>query len=177
MRPAPSKIPVLHATWADMNGSFEAFIEKHERRIAAVGLAKVVPPAGWTPRKEGYPEDMDCRIERCIKQVATGSRGLYRFLLLEQKPMSLKDDFRPEALADDNQPGTSEQSEVERKYWRTITLRSPKYGADISGSLFDEDCKVGSTQQRVSKRGQWVVAWGISLHGTNVWLLSRVGRR
>jgi len=137
----PPGCVVLHASWADMGKPFEAFIEKHERRIAAAGLAKVIPPPDWTPCKAGYPDTMDGRIERCIKQVATGSRGLFRFLLVEQKPMSLLKDFRPEALAADNQPGCDDPADVERKYWRGIALRAPKYGADISGSLFDDDVK------------------------------------
>ncbi len=74
----PSQIPVLHATWDDMMQPFERFVEKHERLIGKVGLAKIVPPEDWTPRSKGYPEDLDYSIERCIKQEATGSRGLWR---------------------------------------------------------------------------------------------------
>ncbi|KAG1659341.1 hypothetical protein FOA52_008395 [Chlamydomonas sp. UWO 241] len=126
------------------DSSFEAYIEKHERRIAAVGLAKIIPPAGWQPRSGGEGGDytgVNCRTTRCIKQVATGSRGMLRFLLVEQKPMCLQKDFVPEATASDNQPGSDEAAVVERNYWRGITLRPPKYGADISGSLFDDSCK------------------------------------
>lgn len=87
---ASLKIPVLYPTMDDINRPFEEFIAKHEKRIGAVGLAKIVPPAGWSPRPAGcrsYEELPDVTIERCIKQVATGSKGLYRFLLVEQKPM------------------------------------------------------------------------------------------
>lgn len=31
---------------------------------------------------------------------------------------------------------------VERKYWRTVGMRPPLYGADIHASLFHKDCKV-----------------------------------
>lgn len=73
-----SEIPVLHATWADLNQPFEKFIQKHERRIAKAGLAKiVVDEKDWMPRSRGY-SDLDYKIEKCIKQVATGARGLWR---------------------------------------------------------------------------------------------------
>jgi jumonji domain-containing protein 2 len=133
--------PVFHPTLEDLNGPFELYIEKIEKRIAKAGIAKIVAPAGWTPRRGGY-DDVDVRIERCIKQVATGSRGLYRFLLVEQKPMMSKTDFAPLALAAENQPGTSEPAEIERKYWKNVPLRAPLYGADVDGSLFDDKAKV-----------------------------------
>ena len=133
--------PVFHPTLEDMNGPFEMYMDKIEKRIAKAGIGKIVAPAGWTPRRGGY-DDVNVRIERCIKQVATGTRGLYRFLLVEQKPMMSKDDFMPMAMAAENQPGTSDFAELERKYWKNISLRPPLYGADVSGSLFDEKAKV-----------------------------------
>lgn len=37
-------------------------------------------------------------------QHATGRKGLFRTLLVEQKPLSIKDDFKPKATAKENQP-------------------------------------------------------------------------
>ena len=68
------EVPVFYPTMEDMNRPFEAFIEKHERKIGAVGLAKIVPPPGWSPRPQGtpgYEQDPDITIERCIKQVSS----------------------------------------------------------------------------------------------------------
>ena len=87
---ASLKVPVLYPTVDEMNRPFEDFIAKHEKKIGAVGLAKIIPPASWSPRPQGcrgYEDLPDVTLERCIKQVATGSKGLYRFLLVEQKPM------------------------------------------------------------------------------------------
>ncbi|CAL8468488.1 g8028 [Coccomyxa elongata] len=136
------EVPVFHPTLRDINGSFEAYIESIERRFANVGLAKIIPPKGWTPRKQGYSDDFDFEIPRPIRQHATGKRGLYRTLLVEQKPMSLAKDFRPIAVGDDSLPPAKETpEEVERRFWRNITLRPPLYGADVPGSLFDADLK------------------------------------
>ena len=119
--------PVFHPTLEDMNGPFEMYMDKIEKRIAKAGIGKIVAPAGWTPRRGGY-DDVNVRIERCIKQVATGTRGLYRFLLVEQKPMMSKDDFMPMAMAAENQPGTSDFAELERKYWKNISLFAMQNG-------------------------------------------------
>lgn len=53
--------------------------------------AAVVPPKGWTPRKQGYDSGSmrDVQLPHPIKQIATGSRGLYRLLLVSGKPQSL----------------------------------------------------------------------------------------
>jgi hypothetical protein len=37
-------------------------------------------------------------------QHATGRKGLFRTLLVEQKPLSVKHDFKPKATAKENQP-------------------------------------------------------------------------
>lgn len=77
------------------------------------------------------------------RQHATGKRGLYRTLLVEQRPMSLAKDFRPQAIEDESLPPARETpEEVERRFWRNVNLRPPLYGADVPGSLFDEDLKV-----------------------------------
>ena len=48
--------------------------------------AAVVPPKGWTPRKQGYnPAHIDFQIPHPIRQIATGTRGLYRLLLVSGK--------------------------------------------------------------------------------------------
>lgn len=135
---------ILHASAQDMAGNFEAFIEKHERKIAKAGLAKIVPPPGWEARKGGYPGSLDFQINRPIRQHATGRSGIFRMLYVEQKDMSLQREFRPYATDKDNvAPSTSDVKELERKFWKNVTLRPALYGADVPGSLFDEDVKVG----------------------------------
>ena len=57
--------------------------------------------------------------------------------------MSLARDFRPQAVEDESLPPAKETpEEVERRFWRNVNLRPPLYGADVPGSLFDEDLKV-----------------------------------
>ena len=137
-----SDVPVFRPSLEQLAGSFEAYVENIERKIGGPGIAKIVAPKGWTPRKRGYKK-VDIQIPQPIKQLATGSRGLYRLLLVQGKPQSSARDFKPMAVDRDNQPpvGASHE-ELERHYWRNLTLRPPQYGADIEGSLFDRGLKV-----------------------------------
>lgn len=46
-------------------------------------------------------------------------------------------------------PYYRDYDDMERKYWRNITYNSPIYGADISGSLYDE----GIDEWNINKLG------------------------
>ena len=90
------------------------------------------------------------------RQHATGTRGLYRTLLVEQKPMSARNDFQALAEAEEaalpageRLPSAAEAkadparyegvlSARERRFWRSITMQPPLYGADVAGTLWDE---------------------------------------
>lgn len=63
--PAP---PVFYPTMADMRGSFEAYVESIEEDLEEFGIGRIVPPAGWKPRQEGY-DDIDFTVPQPITQV------------------------------------------------------------------------------------------------------------
>ena len=93
----------------------------------------------------------DLVIEKAIRQHATGRKGVYRTVLVEQKPMRVGE-FRAMAEQDDAQPPRGGRGEnkgsgeckgfdleaTERHFWKNVTYRPPIYGADVEGSLFDE---------------------------------------
>eukprot|EP00211_Chloroparvula_japonica_P008089 CAMPEP_0119127766 /NCGR_PEP_ID=MMETSP1310-20130426/6186_1 /TAXON_ID=464262 /ORGANISM="Genus nov. species nov., Strain RCC2339" /LENGTH=316 /DNA_ID=CAMNT_0007118047 /DNA_START=25 /DNA_END=972 /DNA_ORIENTATION=- len=124
---------------ADMRRPFEEYIERCEPCLAQAGIGKIVPPREWVPRKAGY-EDVEMEVPQAIKQNVTGGRGVYRSLLVECKPMSLKEGFAPVATTPEHCCPRGGQEEVERRFWRNMTFRPPMYAADIEGSLMDEDC-------------------------------------
>eukprot|EP00232_Nephroselmis_pyriformis_P000998 CAMPEP_0182909358 /NCGR_PEP_ID=MMETSP0034_2-20130328/35706_1 /TAXON_ID=156128 /ORGANISM="Nephroselmis pyriformis, Strain CCMP717" /LENGTH=343 /DNA_ID=CAMNT_0025045605 /DNA_START=102 /DNA_END=1130 /DNA_ORIENTATION=+ len=133
--------PVFYPTKADLDGPFEDYIEKIERRFAKYGICRIIPPKGWTPRKAGY-ENLNFTVGKPIRQHATGRKGLFRALLIEGKPMSLKKEFKPMATSPEcAPPATENASELERFYWKNVTLNPPLYGADCPGSLFDSSVK------------------------------------
>ena len=52
--------------------SLEAYIESIEEDLEEFGIGRIVPPAGWTPRAQGY-DDIDSTVNKAITQVR--SRG------------------------------------------------------------------------------------------------------
>ncbi|XP_068445820.1 lysine-specific demethylase 4B isoform X2 [Clinocottus analis] len=102
------------------------------------GLAKVIPPEGWKPRKS-YDTIEDMVIPAPIMQVVTGQSGLFTQYNIQKKSMTVSE-YRK--LANSKKyctPRHKDFDDLERKYWKNLTFVSPIYGADVSGSIYDED--------------------------------------
>ncbi|XP_061456851.1 lysine-specific demethylase 4B isoform X2 [Rhineura floridana] len=117
-------------------GKYIAYIESQGAHRA--GLAKVIPPKEWQPRRT-YDDIDNMVIPAPIQQVVTGQSGLFTQYNIQKKPM-LVGDYR--RLANSEKyctPRHQDFDDLERKYWKNLTFVSPIYGADISGSLYDAD--------------------------------------
>jgi len=74
--------------------------------------------------------------------MTNGNKGFYQLYNVQQKPMSVTE-FATLAMSDKcNTPTQSDYDDLERKFWTNVAFNCPIYGADISGSLYDEDQKV-----------------------------------
>lgn len=106
----------------------------------------MIPPPEWVPRKSGYNiEDLDVTIPAPICQVVTGKQGLYQQINIQKKSMTVQQ-YRD--LANSERYATPrhfDYEDLERKYWKNITYVAPIYGADVSGSLTDDDVNVSTT--------------------------------
>ncbi|XP_046847146.1 probable lysine-specific demethylase 4B isoform X2 [Xenia sp. Carnegie-2017] len=126
--------------------SFEEFqdfsrcISEIERLGAArTGLAKVIPPKGWIARKDYSTINTgEFRIPAPISQVFQGRQGLYEQYNIVKKGTTVHE-FEKLARSERYEPPKGNHSDLERKYWKNITFRTPLYGADVSGSIFDDD--------------------------------------
>ncbi|XP_054545276.1 lysine-specific demethylase 4C isoform X2 [Talpa occidentalis] len=101
------------------------------------GLAKVIPPKEWKPRK-CYDDIDNLLIPAPIQQMVTGQSGLYTQYNIQKKAMTVKE-FRQ--LANSGKyctPRYLDYEDLERKYWKNLTFVAPIYGADINGSIYDE---------------------------------------
>ncbi|XP_077188215.1 lysine-specific demethylase 4B isoform X2 [Paroedura picta] len=117
-------------------GKYIAYIESQGAHRA--GLAKVIPPKEWKPRRS-YDDIDNMVIPAPIQQVVTGQSGLFTQYNIQKKPM-LVGEYR--RLANSEKyctPRHQDFDDLERKYWKNLTFVSPIYGADISGSLYDSD--------------------------------------
>ncbi|KAM6962530.1 lysine-specific demethylase 4B [Aplochiton taeniatus] len=117
-------------------GKYIAYMETQGAHRA--GLAKVIPPKEWKPRKS-YDSIEDMVIPAPIMQVVTGQSGLFTQYNIQKKSMTV-DEYGK--LANSKKyctPRHKDFDDLERKYWKNLTFVSPIYGADISGSLYDPD--------------------------------------
>ena len=135
-------VPVFYPTYDEFK-NFGKYIEYMESQGAhKVGLAKIVPPIEWIPRKSGY-NNLDVttkiKIKTPISQSVEGKEGLYAQYNIQHKSMTIEE-F--ENLAKSHKyatPPHKDLEELERKYWKNLTFIPAIYGADISGTLTDED--------------------------------------
>ncbi|XP_020282072.1 lysine-specific demethylase 4C-like isoform X2 [Pseudomyrmex gracilis] len=162
------RIQVFRPTYEEFK-NFTKYVEYMESQGAhKAGLAKVIPPPEWIPRKKGYNlDDLDLIIPSPICQVVTGKQGLYQQINIQKKSMTVKEYSK---LANSERfatPRHFDYEDLERKYWKNITYVSPIYGADVSGTLTDPEVKewninhLGTILDYVNKD------YGISIEGVN----------
>ncbi|XP_056149050.1 lysine-specific demethylase 4A [Lampris incognitus] len=121
--------------------NFTCYIAYMESQGAhKAGLAKIVPPKEWKPRRS-YDDIDDLVIPAPIQQVVTGQSGLFTQYNIQKKAMTVKE-FRKIANSDKFcSPHYDDFEELERKYWKNVTFNPPIYGADVNGTLYDPDVK------------------------------------
>uniref|UniRef100_A0A674D6S0 [histone H3]-trimethyl-L-lysine(9) demethylase n=1 Tax=Salmo trutta TaxID=8032 RepID=A0A674D6S0_SALTR len=131
-------IMTFHPTTEEFQ-NFSRYIAYMESQGAhKAGLAKIVPPKDWKPRKS-YDDIDDLVIPAPIQQVVTGQSGLFTQYNIQKKPMTVRE-FRKTANSDKFcSPRYTDFEELERKYWKNVTFNPPIYGADVNGTLYDPD--------------------------------------
>uniref|UniRef100_A0A3Q3BLU6 JmjN domain-containing protein n=1 Tax=Kryptolebias marmoratus TaxID=37003 RepID=A0A3Q3BLU6_KRYMA len=115
------------------------------------GIAKIIPPEGWKPRKT-YDDMDDLVIPAPIQQVVTGQSGLFTQYNIQKKPMTVQEFRKTSNLDKFCSPIYVDFDELERKFWKNLTFNPPLYGADVSGTLYDPVS--GLQSQIFSARGE-----------------------
>ncbi|XP_075989028.1 uncharacterized protein LOC142985002 [Anticarsia gemmatalis] len=135
-------IKVFRPTWEEFK-DFNKYIQYMESQGAhKAGLAKVIPPPEWVPRKGGYDlEQLNVTIPSPICQVVTGKQGLFQQINIQKKAMTVKQFAVMANSAKYCTPRHSSFDDLERKYWKNVTYVAPIYGADVNGSITDPDVK------------------------------------
>ncbi|KAK7484082.1 hypothetical protein BaRGS_00024694 [Batillaria attramentaria] len=160
------KIMVFRPTMEEFK-DFNKYIAYMESQGAhKAGLAKVIPPPEWVPRKSGY-DDLDITIPAPIEQVVQGCQGLYTQYNIQRKAMHVKD-FKALANSEKYQtPKHFDYEELERKYWKNATFGNAIYGADISGSITDDDQDIWNINRLGTILDYVAGDYGIKIEGVN----------
>jgi len=85
-----------------------------------------LPEASNTDRRASPPP---------VSQHATGRKGLFRTLLVEQKPLSIKNDFKPAAMLKENLPSEAALKDTSVRSHEKNTTRSTKNHRTFSTPL------------------------------------------
>ncbi|XP_032215600.1 lysine-specific demethylase 4D [Mustela erminea] len=133
-------IMIFHPTKEEFN-DFDKYIAYMESQGAhRAGLAKVIPPKEWRARPT-YDDISDILIATPLQQVVSGQAGVFTQYHKKKKATTVGEYRRLANSGKYQTPPHSGFEDLERKYWKTRLYDSPIYGADISGSLFDENTK------------------------------------
>ncbi|VDI80258.1 ATP-binding cassette, subfamily C (CFTR/MRP), member 10 [Mytilus galloprovincialis] len=84
------KIMVFRPTMEEFKdfAKYITYIESQGAQKA--GIAKIIPPAEWKPRRNGY-DDLEMTIPSPITQVVTGCQGLYQQYNIQKKGLTVKE--------------------------------------------------------------------------------------
>ncbi|CAB0042772.1 unnamed protein product [Trichogramma brassicae] len=112
-----------------------------EKGAHLAGIAKIIPPAEWEPRKSGYKDLGDIIIKRPIVQTVEGSKGVYKTYSTPRKAVSVE---KFEVMCKEN-VNILPEDDAARSYWRSLEKPPrcpPVYGAGVAKSITDSDCEV-----------------------------------
>ncbi|EEB12131.1 jumonji domain containing protein, putative [Pediculus humanus corporis] len=168
-QPGVPKIMVFRPTYEEFK-DFKEYIQYMESQGAhKAGLAKVVPPPEWVPRKSKYDiKDIGhLIIPAPICQVVTGKQGLYQQINIQRKQMTIKEYKELAENPTYRTPAHFDYGDLERKYWKNITYVPPIYGADVSGSLTDPEVDVWNINRLGTILDLVNQDYGISIEGVN----------
>uniref|UniRef100_A0AAY5EV97 [histone H3]-trimethyl-L-lysine(9) demethylase n=1 Tax=Electrophorus electricus TaxID=8005 RepID=A0AAY5EV97_ELEEL len=160
------KIMTFRPTMEEFRDFNQYLVHMESRGAHRAGLAKVIPPKGWKPRRS-YDDIDDLVIQAPIQQMVAGQSGLFTQYNIQRKALSVQE-FRRLANSDKYcTPRYLNYEDLERKYWRNLTFVPPIYGADVSGTLYDEDVDEWNIGHLNSILDVIVEDCGVSIQGVN----------
>uniref|UniRef100_A0A2M4BCG5 [histone H3]-trimethyl-L-lysine(9) demethylase n=1 Tax=Anopheles marajoara TaxID=58244 RepID=A0A2M4BCG5_9DIPT len=162
------RIQVFRPTWEQFT-NFSKYIEYIESQGAhRAGLAKIIPPPEWVPRKQGYDLDgLNLTIPAPICQVVAGKLGLYQQINIQKNPLTVKQFAKLASTERYATPKHFDFEDLERKYWKNVTYVAPIYGADVCGSITDKDCNIWNINRLGTILDYVNEDYGISIEGVN----------
>jgi len=165
-------VMVFRPTWEEFK-DFNKYLA-HIESLGAhkAGLAKIIPPKEWVPRKSGYKlkENRDIaelRIPQPISQVVNGNRGVFQSFNVQKRCVSVQDYEKHSMDERYATPKFTDFEDLERKYWKNITFVAPLYGADLKGSITDPTCASWNINRLNSILDYVEKDYGIEINGVN----------
>ncbi|VVC37644.1 JmjC domain,JmjN domain [Cinara cedri] len=164
--PKISNIMVFKPTWDEFK-DFNKYIQFMEsKRAHHAGIAKIIPPIEWKPRKQSY-DILDIQIPQPIIQKIIGKGGSFNLNPSKTDAMSLTDFKRLSETDKYKTPDHFDYNDLERIFWKTFIYNPPIFGTDVSRSLFDDDCEIWNMNKLGSILDYLVDDSGVKIDGVN----------
>ncbi|CAH8569693.1 unnamed protein product [Schistosoma turkestanicum] len=161
------EIPVYKPTVAEFEDFSKCISMIESLGAHHVGLCKVIPPANWVGRRNGYDDIGECVVEKPICQSTYGGRGIYLQDISPRKSLKFSD-FKNIALSNVYcTPKHRDFDHLERKYWSSIGTSRPLYGANVSGTLMDIDQRIWNIAKLDSVLSRVFKEEGVQIPGVN----------
>lgn len=117
-----SQVPLFRPTFEEFK-DFKKYINYIESQGAhKIGLARIIPPPEWCPRKSGYSNLENIKIKTPISQVVEGKEGIYTQYNIQQKPLNINEFKHLAESPRYKTPPHSDAKDLERKYWKNLTF-------------------------------------------------------
>jgi len=115
------------------------FLEKVQDQCVPFGICKIVAPAEWRKNANFNYEQVDnFLIPSPIRQYASGDKGAFQLMLVEEKPMTVKKFKHIASKSKVPRSSKYQYDSIDRLFWKNLRYDPPMYGADMVGSLFPE---------------------------------------
>lgn len=148
-------IPVFRPTYEEFK-DFSKYIDIIEKQEAhKAGMAKIIPPDEWIVKQRGYNKDKleNLEIPSPLHQTFNYFKGktnyYYEVENIDGNKMSRK---KFQDLAESElykAPKCNSYEDIEKEYWKNLRYDHPVFGADIVGTLIDDDV----TEWNINKLG------------------------
>ncbi|VDO00156.1 unnamed protein product [Rodentolepis nana] len=160
------EVPVYRPSEEEFRDFATCMAHIEEMGAQHMGLVKIIPPPSWCPRKSGY-QDVDFMVEKPILQLSSGTQGIYLQDVKVQKNMTFKKYEKFSNSPKHRTPPHASVDELEKIYWNTISSMQPLYGANLSGSLTDEDLPICNIPRLSSMLSDVLAEEDIEIRGVN----------
>ena len=99
--------------------------------------------------------------------MVNGNRGIFQSFNVHKRGMSVGEFHRMAESDRYRAPRFSDYEDLERKYWKNVTFVNPVYGADVAGSVTDDDVDEWNIQ-RLGSIVDWINEdYGVKVAGVN----------